>query len=254
MNEIQEQVIARLNSKNIEPVPDYLLDLQHADKVYIFNVYKREHRVDLVPGIGAVIIPACPEGRQYSDPVIIPGLVFEYYDAGDGRYPFRQSPARTKTARNGRTTPGVIGDVLKDYAPKGMYSPNLVQWGCFAAAGSTPTQAEISQANRELRQTAEMFMNDAQSKFMQGPNMRSEINAVHRELAGLLNLRPVWMEEETQERGVCPACGGNIALGVAKCFHCSAILDHDKWAQFVEAGDVIPVKRGPGRPRKEESL
>ena len=78
MNEIQEQVIARLNSKNIEPIPDYLLDLQQADKVYIFNVYKREHRIALVPGIGPVIIPACPEGRQYSDPVIVLGLIFEH--------------------------------------------------------------------------------------------------------------------------------------------------------------------------------
>jgi hypothetical protein len=243
-----QETMNRLNGKSVDPIPESLLDIAEEQKVYIFNIYSREHRIDCVPGLGAVLIPACETGKPYSEAYIVPGIVFEHYDAGDCNLLFRQSPARSRKSRSGRIEPGVIDDILKPYAPRGMFSPNLVQWGVFAAAGPVPTKAELDQARKELFQTAKLFVADGDQKAIRGE--KGEINFVNREMCLLLNQKKSWLEEEYKERDSCPACGGNITKGVAKCMHCSAILDHEKWAAF--SGEE--AKRGPGRPRKDESL
>lgn len=223
------------NARDIDPVPDHLQEIAEKEKAYIFNIFHKEHRIDYVPGLGCVTIPACPDGKPYGDPVVIPGMLFEHYDAGNGKMLFRSWPAWSKQSRLGRHEPGVVDDILKPWMPVGMFTANLIQWGCFASTKEIPSKQELDKARAALTATAKRFIADGDRKSLQGERGRGEINSVNREMALFLNLKKPWLEEESTERDSCPLCGGGIMKGAAMCLHCKQRIDPIGLAEFHKA-------------------
>ncbi len=234
----------RLNARSIDEVSQVDSDYAQEHQVYIFNVWHLPHIIDSVPGLGSVRIPECPKGERYSKPYICPGRVAEHYDTGEGHMPYRMAPARGyQDRRTGRYIPGTVDDILKTYAQPGIYSANLVQWGCFAAEGKEPTEAELKTAHGALERTALLFVKTADELVLQGDMGKRQINAVHRELAKMLlanrKIRtPNWMEEQAPDPLMedCPICGSLIKMGVLKCPICR------EWIRSLDDADGAPAR------------
>src|SRR6185436_11085348 len=71
-------VYKRLTHRKQAPIPDMVKALADQKKVYIFNVSPWTYRRRMGT-LGTFVIKGCEEGKDHSDPVIIPGLLFEPY-------------------------------------------------------------------------------------------------------------------------------------------------------------------------------
>ena len=102
--------------------------------------------------------------------------------------------------------------------------------GVFVAAGETPTEAELAEAHRRLREFQERLVAMADLEWERSHNPMF-ITDLERRAARQLGLEKPWLYDP-KPTIACPVCAERIKPGVAVCRSCGAILDREKAARF----------------------
>lgn len=157
-------------------------------------------------------VPACPPSESYSCLVI--GDRRSMKDYGDGRYEPLSVPGE---------------EIARDLA--GTWENH----GVFVTLREAPTEAELAAAReRRLEWYREIYAEAADSwtRYKQYRLINDRQRDAARELlrVGEISESPEWLQASGPETGygMCPACGGEIRVGVAVCRHCGAILDETR--------------------------
>lgn len=187
--------------------------------LYIFNVYQKAWDVSL-GGLGTFHIPACPEGEEHSEPLMVKGMNRDEYDLGhDGRMSWNVLPGE-------QLAKAIVG--IDSGSPSlSEYTTNREWWGVFMTHNRVPTELEISQAKKKLTQLMTLFLERGDHLAAQGK--LGDIQEMDRKAAQFLNQKRAWAQLP-EKMDSCPGCGEPIKPGVIKCKECGAILDMDKAA------------------------
>src|SRR5437899_2728512 len=102
--------------------------------------------------------------------------------------------------------------------------------GVFVAAGDSPTDAELADARRRLREFQEKLVAAADLEWERSHNPMF-ITDLERRAARQLGLEKPWLYDP-KPTIECPVCAERIKPGVAVCRACGAILDREKAARF----------------------
>jgi len=100
----------------------------------------------------------------------------------------------------------------------------------FVAAGDSPTEAELADARRRLREFQEKLVAAADLEWERSHNPMF-ITDLERRAARQLGLEKPWLYDP-KPTIECPVCAERIKPGVAVCRACGAILDREKAARF----------------------
>lgn len=236
--------------RQIPPIPAAIAAAMK-QRVYIFNVGPWEHHAPMGT-MGTFIIPACPEGQEYSAPVAfrgepgIPALIPEtVVDAVEGY---------TVTYKWDFSTEGdrVARDIVRMFEKKGV----------FLAAGPVPTEQELEAAKTKLYDLYDERVKAADKAYEVNGGMEvgdngksySAITSDDVFAAKALGLDKPWARKN-QKMVPCEGCGQPVAPQAVRCPHtgCGAILNEEKARKlFPHLFQTETEKRGPGRPRKDE--
>ena len=102
--------------------------------------------------------------------------------------------------------------------------------GVFVAAGSAPTETELSDARSKLDEFHRRLVASADLEWERSHNPMF-ITDLERRAARELKLDKPWLYDP-KPQAECPACAEKIKPGVAVCRSCGAILDRAKAAEF----------------------
>ena len=208
-----DPVVAQFNasmSHNIERLDRRFFD---GPPTYIFNLFDREH--PFYASYGTRIVPACPQGKEYSDPLVIPHFVSDFVQ---------------KTGDEGglleKAIPGedVVAEILRMLAD--AQNTPVSEWGVFASKNSTPTKHEIKAARERLVRTLQRIVDEGNKMYSGSAAQRDEVGSRHRAAARYLNLEPAWMlTDVVMDR--CDGCNVPVAAGVAFCTN-GCVVDETK--------------------------
>jgi hypothetical protein len=196
--------------------------------------------------LGKVYIPAKQPDEPYVKVVVTDRITAK--DFGEGRKEVITIPAK---------------DFAEDIV--GVYKDeNLLKRGVFIAAGNEPTEKEIAAARKQMEAYYRLEIREADSAWSRKQD-RKQISDRAVTAANYFHLRKEWAADMTS-MAPCAACKELVAADAVRCPHCHAILDQAKAAQFwpelynkptgatvalATVATDAPVKRGPGRPRKQ---
>lgn len=102
--------------------------------------------------------------------------------------------------------------------------------GVFVAAGKTPTEAELLEARRKLREFQERLVAAADLEWERTRNPMF-ITDLERRAARQLGVEKPWLYD-ARPAVECPVCAERLKPGVAVCRGCGAILDRERAAKF----------------------
>ena len=214
--------------------------------VYIFNIYQKAWEVPL-GGLGSFHIPACPEGKAYSEPLVIKGMNRDEYDLGDSG---RMSWNVLEGDKLARTIVGIDSS-----SPAlGEFTSNREWWGVFMTHNEVPTETELAEARKKLTQLMTMFLERGDKLAANGK--LGDIQEMDRKAAQFLNQKRAWAQLP-EKMDSCPGCGEPIRPGVIKCKECGAILDMDKAAALGMLTEnqlaAMLAAREPKEPRSKRA-
>ncbi len=168
-------------------------------------------------------VPARPPSESYSYLMVEDRRSMKDY--GDGRY--------EPLSVSGEDIARDLAETWKDH-------------GVFVTLREVPSQPELAAAReRRLVWYREIYAEAADSwtRYKQYRLINDRQRDAARELlrVGEISESPEWLQASGPETGyaMCPACGGEIRVGVAVCRHCGAILDETR-ARNYRLGSVLP--------------
>jgi hypothetical protein len=254
------------NDKEIQPEPEENEEYARANPIYIRNVSPYAHKVDH-PSVGSILIPACKEGEDYSEPAIILGTmpygvptdmqtVEIRRDSGKlfaldllGMGPFRDH-------RNALISQGVFicsGDTLNfdDLVPyktgraRGKNQViNVPRWVKTGKCPEIPTPRELRAAREAFEKRDFAMIAEADRYFDAGPANKEEgsnnIRAEHREALRRRGQTRPW-DQPLQTLIDCPGCSAKISP-TAVTHTCGAVLNWDK-------AIALGIKKEEDRPK-----
>jgi hypothetical protein len=231
--------LASKNHKIIYQLPEELRIA--GDPIHIFNVSNKTfHRS--MGGFGPFVIPACEKGQPYSRPLQIPFIMSEGIPVDMEHIEFRETSGRA---------------FAQDVVGFGKFrhpTEDLREQGVFIAAGSVPTESELSAARAKYRERLMELVTAADSHYGGGPGEWKNIGAEHREaLDALLNAGMEFEErlwhKQLKASSKCPACQESIPVGSVRCNRpgCGAIIDWEKAYSF----GLVSSPTRPGTEPKE---
>lgn len=217
------------------------------NKVHIFNVGAKQW-IQYMGGLGTFVIAACEEGKRYSKPCIVPGIIAET-NKKDGEI------VRMPEEEGAAVALDIIGQ-----GPFKNQSQDLTKYGVFIAKGSTPTEEELEAAEEKRDAYYSGLIQEADSAFEVNGGMetnnghtQSNIQRHHIDAAKAMNVDRPWRKVQRRMDN-CPECGGMVIPGAARCNNtgCGAILNEEKARKlFPHLFAAEPERRGPGRPRND---
>lgn len=241
-----------LNAIDIPPVPDELLDFAKANPVYIFNVSPETFHVEH-PLVGRLTIKACEDGKPYSEPTIIPGLlpygVRVEMQTADLRHESGRQFAvdiigvgAFKDRRYSLMRRGIFIAANDTFDPDDMVvfklgkgNINLPRWVNLkhGQTAKKPTVGELERAHKlaenwdfEKIAEADVYQDQGPSNPLTGTG-NNNISVEHRQAARRRKQSRVWLNETNVSYITCPGCQENIKPGMVK-HSCGAVLDPDK--------------------------
>jgi hypothetical protein len=212
--EAQSSVMGR-NQRKRANIPEALM--RDKPSLYIFNIADIPHEKHL-GSLGRFLVPACPPGQPYSEPLEIKGVYADEFDMatenGDMGVNFVMGTDVAKA---------VVG--LDSGSPDlGPYTTNLTWQGAFIAAGRKPTEAELQEAHAKFTRFNTMYLQIGDNLAEQGK--LAEIPMAARKAVKYLNQGRDWAKAPIPMKD-CPACGEAVKPFVAICSHCQSILNVD---------------------------
>jgi hypothetical protein len=198
--------------------------------VYIFNVGPRKWK-----GVGGgkeYIVPACPPGREYSEPVEVSTLCIAEFDPAGGDSAMGvhiDAGASGVRVVNGekKTVMGVADDVIgKNSTAAGLEltTTNGAWFGLFVSKNEEPTQEELEEARDKLRQMMQLIYATGAEKVQAGEKVAMLDRPRYNEAAAYLGAKPLWGSLD-HTRASCPECHEDIIEGANFCKHCQQAID-----------------------------
>lgn len=216
---------------------------------YIFNVGPRPH-LKHTP-LGPYYIPACPEGAEYSEPCVIPGIIFETVPT---------SPTERKM-ENREVDGGDFARDLIGIGPHQDYKNSLARQGCFVSSTRIPAPEEVAKARAELDKLYSDWIGDADRCYSLNNGMividgmpKSAISERHMEAAKQLGVQRPWRNSSRRQME-CDQCGEANLVTASRCKNrdCKKVFnleaDRKNFPYEYLVSDE-PERRGPGRPAK----
>jgi len=254
--------LAEMNRREVQYEPEEIVEYAEQNLIHIYNVSPYAH-VIRHPSIGALTIPACPQGRQYSEAAVIKGTV-----------PYGV-PVDMKAVEIRRDSGRFFALDLLGVGPFKRQENSLLRWGVFIAAddtfdekdvtnirvatdkngkpimlslprwaksgklGKVPTKKELAKANERLAETDAALILEADEYWNQGPQHHINIVKQHREALRRRGQSRPW-DQPIQTLTDCPGCQEKIKPGVVV-HTCGAVLD---WDRAIALG----IKKASDRP------
>lgn len=216
-------------SRFAPPMLDIVQDISEQSKVYIFNVGPWMQQ-RLMGSLGTFNIPACPKDREYSDPVVIDGIVSELYPINEGEM--------KRTMEKGEYIAQQILGVGPFLSPRNSFVP----FGVFVSKSRKPSKNEIETAKGELQKKFLELVTEADLAAANGPKaaeetIRPETHFVAARALGKTVVDCPWLKnaQVPAERKECFGCGQPYKVGILKCV-CGAVLDKPRYDEAVKNG------------------
>ena len=206
-------------------------DLSERTRVYLYNVGPWAHQ-RLMGSLGTYHIPACPEGGEFSAPVMIEGIVSEMYPMLEGRMDYLPDEDGWNIAMQ------VLG-VGPHLPPRNSFVP----YGVFASRSNPPAKEEMKEARRNLWEKYRELVAEADIAYSQGPKAAEETIRPDTHFVAARALRKTeaecpWMKNSAApaERAECPSCTAVYKVGAMKCRECGYVLDKIRYDKAVKEG------------------
>jgi hypothetical protein len=232
-------------------VPDPLGVIEEATRrhvYHIFNVGPWPHDIN-TGSTGWVRIKGCPKDKDYVEATApIMGIVSELTIKDEYEY--------NRLMTDGWKFAQEIVGIGKHRNPKRA----LTHYGLFASKNAIPTKEELFQAKTLLHATCSDIVREARDLYAMDRKAFSVVVKRNRHFAAaeVLNLSDeVWMTDQSPSQRVkCQYCGSMNDEIAVKCHKCSEIINVERYKLLKVREEEImtreELKRGPGRPRKEE--
>jgi hypothetical protein len=232
--EIETAVMAHQRAMNasrfIPETPEIFRRAAEANRVYIFNVGPWSHVREL-GSAGTFRIPACPADRDYSDPLVIDGVVNE-------PYPINEVECKLIQSEGAQLAGQIIGE-----GPFIAKSSSFVPYGVFVSTTPKPSKEQLAAANAELQKQHLAHIRQANAAFMKDPSNKDGVIQQNWHFVSAHALKKTkaecpWLGESLAPAGRdnCPGCGAVHNVGILKCRDCGYILDKPRYDAAKKAG------------------
>lgn len=213
-----QEAAQEMSSKNFQRgdapiIPDMIRNAAEEKAVYIINVGPKSWLQEM-GGRGKFFIPACQEGKEYSEPLKIPGIFPETIPVDMKKLEVRYEDGWL-----------VASDIIGLGHSKSPAN-SLVRWGVFLSRTPKPSKEDLAKANAALTETAVALVREGNDFHNQGPQQYVNITIDHRWALRRTNQKASW-EQPLAQMDVCPGCQESIKPGVVV-HTCGAVLDFDK--------------------------
>lgn len=216
-------------SRYAPPMLDMVERASEQARVYIFNVGPWMQQ-RLMGSLGTYTIPACPEGKEYSAPVVIEGIVSELYPINEGEF--------KRTMEDGYAVAMQVLGVGPHLSPRNSFVP----YGVFVSRNERPSKEEITAARAKLAEKFLELVTEADLAYANGPKaaeetIRPETHFVAARALGKTAVDCPWLKnaQVPAERKECFGCGAQYKVGILKCA-CGAVLDKKRYDEAVKNG------------------
>jgi hypothetical protein len=215
---------AALNASRFIPrTPELYREIAEQNKVFIFNVGPWAHRRDL-GSAGSFFVKACPEGKPYSEPVVILGVVEEPYPINEA-----ECKVMTETGRN--LALQVLGE--GPFIPR---SSSFSPYGVFLSSTPEPSEEALAEAHKKLNDKYRELVKEASDAYAKGPVFAEQVISPDYHFIAARKLKKSvaecpWLAntQEPEARISCPGCGDPVKAGVVVHKECGWIFDREKW-------------------------
>lgn len=205
-----ERELRTKNQKIVYNVPEELRDT--GPSVYIFSVSPFSYQRSM-GSYGQHLIPACPEGEEYSEPLVIDRVIYDMYH--EGMFKMIATPDSGK-----KLALDIVG-----IGPYHSPAEDLTKWGVFVAAGEKPTKTELADARKKLDRTWDFLITEADAYWNQGPSEYRNVSDLHRRAAKMRGQTDKPWAREVQQMKSCSVCGNQLSPGAALCTHCKTVFN-----------------------------
>jgi hypothetical protein len=237
--------------REVDDLPEMIQELSNREQVAILSVGPWA-QVIKAGTLGTKYVPACKDGEEYSDPLVLDGLTVERYPLREGKMDLLMH----KNATGWNTAMQLIG-VGAHLHPMN----SKVKYGLFVTKGNPgfpplsakdandpekkrwwlrerfkPTKEELEKARKALYGRFNSLVQEARSAAAQGQKALEETvrPTQHILAAQRLGLDPQterWMQNAVPEaaRVKCGYCGVSVPDGVIKCPNCKEILNQEAY-------------------------
>jgi hypothetical protein len=234
-------------TREVDDLPEMISELSKHEQVAIVSVGPWP-QVIKAGTLGTKFVPACKEGEEYSDPLVLDGLTIERYPLREGKMDLLMH----KNATGWNTAHQLIG-IGAHLHPMN----SKVKYGLFVTKGNPgfpplsakdaanpakkrwwlrerfkPTADELKKANVALNARYNQLVQEARSAAAQGQKAAEDTIRPNQHIlaAQKLNLDPQaerWMQNAIPEgtKVKCKFCQVPIPEGVAKCPNCKEIIN-----------------------------
>ena len=233
--------------REVDDLPEMILELSKKEAVAIVSVGPWQ-QVIKAGTLGTMHVKPCREGEEYSDPLVIPGLVTERYPLREGRMDLLMHKDATGwNVAWQRLGVGAHLHPMNSMVKYGLFvtkgNPDMPPLGAKDAANPDkqrwwlrerfkPKKEEREKALALLNKHLNALVQEARSAAAQGQKALEDTVRPdqHIRAAQMLGLDPQaerWMQNAVAEkpRETCRFCGVSITKGVAKCPNCKEIVD-----------------------------
>jgi hypothetical protein len=198
--------------------------------IFIFNVGPRVWR-----GVGGGrewIVPACPKGQRYSEPLEVPMLNLSEVDHADGGNNLgvvidSALSGEQKIGKEVRHVMGVADDIIgrNSTVPGLEINTTNGEWfGVFFSQDEEPEEEEIEAAEAKLREMMQLIYAQGAEKVGAGEKVIPGDRKRYNEAAEYLRVAPLWGSlDHTMDQ--CPECGEDVRKGAKVCKHCQLPID-----------------------------
>ena len=230
-----------LNSSRYVPtMPEIVRKVSAENRIYIFNVGPWAHTREL-GSAGNFHVPACPEGKEHSAPLVIDGLVSEAYPINEvtcTTLPACGEPGQLAGEGSGMAlAKQIIGD-----GPFISKRASFVPMGVFISTTPKPSKEALAAARLELEKRHVAHIREANNAFMRDPTNKEGViqPAYHFVSAHALKKSAAecpWLGASLAPAGRenCPGCGDPYNVGILKC-KCGYILNKPAYDKAVKEG------------------
>lgn len=208
--------VTRRNGKIVPKLPDQLHNLCTHPFYYIGNVGPWEWPRQM-SGRGMRTIPACPEGAKYSEPLEMPILDNETVASDMNKMENRQEAGSV-----------VVDAVLmKGYGFRPEHS--LENWGVFVIEHWPPTEKDLAGPTKLLNAKFDQMIAEADAHYAN--HKPDDVSEMHRMACRRRKQSRPWLNAGV-EIEFCPACGESVKANIARCPHCTAVLNEELDRRF----------------------
>lgn len=203
--------VTRRNGKIVPKLPDQLHNLCSFPFYYIGNVGPWEWPRQM-SGRGMRVIRACPEGAKFSEPLEMPILDNETVASDMNKMENRQEDGKLV----------VEAVMMEGYGFRPEHS--LRNWGVFVLEHWPPTKQDLEEPTRLLNMKLGQIVSEADAHYAN--HKPDDISDMHRMACRRLKQTRPWLNAGVELES-CPACGESVKANIARCPHCTAVLNED---------------------------